>query len=237
MLSNSLVKIDTNFDFRNDTPIGGDPDALSKTLRSYHQYLWSKSLPSGKVFNLNTDNGKYLCHNSELGEFALSSDSVVPSYIKWQRMAPIISQLREESEKFRSIGYTIGGMMIWPSVPKNGQKTINVARGFNQIIADRMDLTLECIRRYYIGLDSPLFTTLDAYKSFFDLFIDFKGFVDFFLLQDLVSEDYTSIKFFLPFDDFNSTGWPKDIDSYVEYSRNSISWVKARNSRIGLAYS
>jgi len=29
--------IDIAFDFRSDTPLGGDPDALSPTLRRYHK--------------------------------------------------------------------------------------------------------------------------------------------------------------------------------------------------------
>ena len=40
------------FDFRSDTPPGRDPDALSPTLRRYHQLLWSKPLPSGAPFEL-----------------------------------------------------------------------------------------------------------------------------------------------------------------------------------------
>src|SRR5215213_7730828 len=42
--------IDITFDFRSDTPPGRDPDALSPTLRTYHQLLWSKPLPSGAPF-------------------------------------------------------------------------------------------------------------------------------------------------------------------------------------------
>ena len=34
--------IDIAFDFRSDTPAGKDPDAVSPTLRRYHQHLWSK---------------------------------------------------------------------------------------------------------------------------------------------------------------------------------------------------
>lgn len=81
-----------------------------------------------------------------------------------------------ENEAFRTIGYTIGAM------------TINGARGFNQSIADRMDLTLECIRRYYVGQRSPLTETLARYPDFFGLFETFSGYVDFFLLDDLVDE-------------------------------------------------
>jgi hypothetical protein len=152
-------------------------------------------------------------------------------------MAPLISQIPpEESEAFRSIGYTIGGMMVWTCVPQNGQKTMNVARGFNQKIADRMDLTLECIRRYYLGEDSPLFNTISAYKSYFDLFTDFKGFVDFFLLQDMVNDDYSEIKFFMDFDDFNGASVPSDLETYFEYRKRTIDWIQGRNQRIADVY-
>ena len=39
--------VDVKFDFRSDTPVNGDPDALSPTLRRYHQMLWGRALPSG----------------------------------------------------------------------------------------------------------------------------------------------------------------------------------------------
>ena len=44
--------IDVNFDFRRDTPINKDPDAYSKTLKTYHRKLWSKLLPDGSEFTL-----------------------------------------------------------------------------------------------------------------------------------------------------------------------------------------
>ena len=50
------------FDFRSDTPPGRDPDALSPTLRRYHQLLWSKPLPSGAPFEL--DGGPPLLERS-----------------------------------------------------------------------------------------------------------------------------------------------------------------------------
>ena len=43
--------IDTRFDTRSDAG-GRDPDSHSKTLRRYHQLLWSKPLPSGALFDL-----------------------------------------------------------------------------------------------------------------------------------------------------------------------------------------
>lgn len=72
--------IDTSFDFRTDTPPGQDPDACSLTLRRYHQVLWSKPLPSGVRFDLNALTRGLLRHRSELGEFVLASDTVIPTW-------------------------------------------------------------------------------------------------------------------------------------------------------------
>ena len=47
-----FMDIDINFNFYSDTPKGKDPDSYSETLRKYHQFLWSKSLPNGSIFKL-----------------------------------------------------------------------------------------------------------------------------------------------------------------------------------------
>jgi len=92
--------IDITFDFRSDTPRYGmpgvDPDASSPTLRRYHQLLWSKPLPSGKPFELDVTTPRaYLHHLSELGEFWLTSDAVIPSWSRWTKMKHIIDQISE----------------------------------------------------------------------------------------------------------------------------------------------
>lgn len=138
----------------------------------------------------------------------------------------------EENEAFRAIGYTIGGMMIFPGNRIDGKQTVNGARGFNRQIADRFDLTLECIRRHYLGEGSPLAQTLLRYHAFFALFEGFKGYVDFFLLQDLVTKDYSTVNFFMPFDNFNTPSVPKNGDAYSKYRHLSIEFVNARNRRI-----
>ena len=225
--------IDTSFDFRTDAR-GKDPDSYSPTLRHYHRRLWSKRLPNGNDFQLH-DNvpGSYLHHASELGEFSLSSDSVIPTFTRWTSLRELIQLFPEdENEAFRSIGYTIGGMMIFPANRIDGKQTINGARGFNRKIADRFDLTLECIRRHYSGMQSPLGETFARYRTFFDLFGDFSGYVDFFLLQDLVDEDRSAVRFFMPFFDFVSPSVPTNFDSYKEYRLRSIEFVEARNRRI-----
>jgi hypothetical protein len=115
-----------------------------------------------------------------------------------------------------------------------GKWTINQARGCLRKIADRFDLTLECIRRHYQGLNDPsrLGETLERYRDFFAVFESFRGYVDFFLLQDLVTDDYSVVTFCMPFDDFKTPSMPNDFDTYLEYRRRSIGFIKARNRRI-----
>lgn len=228
--------IDIAFDVRTDTG-GRDPDTYSPTLRQYHRLLWSRPLPCGRLFVLTEAvRGVYLHHRSELGEFFLASDSVVPSFTRWKSMKHLIELFSEEENKaFRSIGYTIGAMMIFPGNRINGKQTINGARGFNRKIADRFDLTLECIRRHFLRLESPLTDALARYDNFFALFEDFKGYVDFFMLQDLVDQDCSQVNFFMPFDNFRTSSVPGDVGSYINYRRCSIEFVTARNSRIKAA--
>jgi hypothetical protein len=194
--------IDRNFDFYSDS-YGKDPDTHSPTLKEYHKILWSKPLPNGKLFSLRDDKvGVYLYHNSELGEFFLGSDAISHSYKYHKRKQLVTRQIPEAVNKVFSAGSTIGGYIIFPNNKINNKQTINGARGCNGKIDDRFDLTLECIRRFYLRLTSPLHEVLLRYQNFFGLFGDFRGYVDFFLLQDLVTDNYEQIKFYLPFDNF-----------------------------------
>lgn len=55
--------------------------------------------------------------------------------------------------------------------------------------------------------------------------------MEFFLLQDLVTDDRrTAVKFFMPFDDFSSPSVPRDVATYQEYRRRSIEFVQAPQS-------
>jgi hypothetical protein len=225
--------IDVTFDFRTDAD-GPDPDADSPTLRRYHRILWSKRLPSGASFDLSDSTPRvYLHHRSGLGEFRLTSDSIVPTFTKWLRMKAITEQLPEsENEAFRTIAYTIGAMIVFPANQIEGNRTINQERGTNPLIVDRFDLTLECIRRHYLDQESPLAPTLSHYADFFALFGSFRGYVSFFLLDDLVADD-GGVKFFMPFgEDFRSPPLPTDVGAYREYRLRSIEFIEARNHRI-----
>ena len=225
--------IDINFNAKSDTPIGKDPDSHSPILRRYHKILWSKPLPNGLSLDLTDTTPKvYLHHQSEMGEFFLSSDAIVHSYSRIKRMSHIISQIpSKEIDSYYSLTKTIGGYIIFPSNKIANTMTINVGRGINPRILDRFDLTLECIRRHYLNESSPLSDVLQRYCLFFNLFQDFRGYVDFFLLQDLVTEDYSSIKFYLPFESFDNPPLPSTVDEYLSYKNNVTKFVLARNQR------
>ena len=228
-------QIDITFDFRSDTPgyPKTDPDSVSPTLRRYHKLLWSKPLPSGVVFDLvDTMPGVYLHHRSESGEFWLASAAVIPTFRKEASLSHVIQEIPEVLAAFLAIGYTIGGMMLFPGNRVGSKMTINGARGFHPRIKDRFDLTVECIRRHYFNEDSPLKATLARYADYFRLFGDFRGYVEFFLLRDLVIEDCSAVKFFLPFDDFKSSPVPVDMTTYVNYRELAVGFIKARNQRI-----
>ena len=70
-------------------------------------------------------------------------------------------------EGFRTIGYTI----VFPANKIDGKMTFIGDKGFNQSIAGRFDLTVECIRRHYLEQTSPLAATLSRYADCFALFV------------------------------------------------------------------
>lgn len=223
--------INTSFNFYSDAN-GGDPDSTSPTLRRYHKTLWSKPLPNGSVFELRDDkDGIYLYHESELGEFSLGSDAITHSYRNHKRKKWLTEQIPDEVKELFNTGSVIASYIIFPNNRIDGKHTINQARGVNKFIDDRFDLTLECIRLFYLGETSPLYDTLLRYKNFFDLFGDFMGYVDFFLLNDLVDDD-NNVKFYLHFDGFKTQPEFSDVNQYLLYKGRVIEFIRSRNKRI-----
>jgi hypothetical protein len=225
-----IVKIDIEFDFRKDSKCG-DPDTDSQKLYEAHKLLWSKELPNGKIFTLEIKRdsyGRFLMKNNLC--MNLASDRMCPHFDKKYRNKydGWLSDLEKEELKHKV--RTIGGHIIFPAHKKNGF-TINQARGVSRKICDRFDLTLECIRRFYQNEESPLSKTLTNYNDFFDLFIDFKDYVDFFLLQDFVDQK-ERIEFSLPFDNFNRPPLPQTIVEYRQYKEHTLYLINKRNRRI-----
>ena len=229
----SLYEIDVSYDFRTDAR-GKDPDSHSRTLRRYHRILWDKMLPDGTQFRLEDMGAKgYLRHWSDRGVFQLSSDTILRTFSQVRRMQHITTQIPiTERENALQRGYTIGGMIVFPAKRIDGKQTINQSRGTNRKIEDRFDLTLECIRRHYLSDASPLSEDIARYRAFFSLFDDFRGYVDFFFLQDLVTSDYANIRFWGPFSEFKSSPLPPNIEAYRQYREIMLGRINSRNQRI-----
>lgn len=246
-----LTDVDVNFDFTTDCDFwkdfwkgnegrgrgAVDPDRESTTLRKYQQVLWSKPLPNGDFFDISFD-GTYLTYK----DIRLSSDSISNSFRNYRKYWYMIDNCLEvygeelyqpNTEKWFRSTYTIGGEMLFP----RHANSINQLRGKNPFIVDRWDLTLECIRRYYIGItdekENPLAKALLRDKAFFDLFVDFRGYCEFFLLQDFVSSDYSEVKMFIKTREFPvKYPFPDGFEKYMSWLSVCTDLVKARNKRI-----
>src|SRR5699024_2009477 len=223
------AQIDVAFDFRNDTPTGKDADLYSPTLREYHRTLWSKQLPSGSTFTLTKSENVYLLHESSLGRYPLCSDAIT-TRLKG-RASKVLKDIPAESLP-PDLGYTIGNSIIFPGNRIDGAATINGARGFHPRIADRFDLTLECIRRPDCGEASPLAATLKGYSAFFGLFSSFPEYVEFFLLDDLWDHQTSQIRFLHHFDDFSTPAVPKTPGDLIGYLQANNEFIESRNRRI-----
>lgn len=178
----------------------------------------------------------YLAYEADGKGFVLGSDAITSSYTRWSRPRSLVNAIAslDENQRSRYLNppYTIGSAMIWP-VRKKDRPTMNTARGFRLLIADRMDLTLECIRRRYAGEpSSPLADVINAYADFFELFEGFTEFVEFFHFQDLVTPDYDEVRFYLPFDNFKRSGTPTTTDEYVEYREKTLEFIEGRERRM-----
>lgn len=224
--------LDVAFDFRTDTREGYDPDKFSKTLKRYHQVLWSKELPNGEMMKLEASRNRlyYLTWK----DFDFGSDSIIVE-LQYERYKHITDMVKKKVddydayyEELKKKSYTIGGMIIFPK----HNNSINQEKGRNRKISDRWDLTLECIRRYYNGEASPMSKVIESDKAFFDLFVSFKGYVDFFFLQDCVSEDYSEVDIWCGDATFEKSGLPETIDDYFEFIQKEHAFLDKRNERI-----
>lgn len=238
--------IDTNYNFTNDIKdywnnyweendlLGSqkyDIDKLSKTLTNYHKIIYSKKLPNGMILDLkHSKSGNFLLFN----DLQLSNDLITTSF-RYKSFLPMLRKVKSKLnnyhnflENYFNLTSTIGGNILFPKM----KQSINQSRGINYYIKDRFDLTLECIRLYYNNEPNPLNNVLLRNKSFFDLFVDFKGYVDFFFLQDLVTKDYSKVIFLISHNDFTKSPLPISVEEYILWIKNQMKFVETRNKKI-----
>ncbi|MBA2640093.1 MAG: hypothetical protein H0U77_08910 [Nocardioidaceae bacterium] len=168
----------------------------------------------------------------------MPSDTIATTHSNYRRFGATQmwkNLTEDERTRYDRAFYTIGGFIIFPTRPQS----LNQRRGTAETIADRFDLTLECIRSHYLGLGpTPLIEVLDLDADYFRLFgtgaRGFAGFVEFFHLQDLASPD--SVRWL---DGHVGRDWefsrhplPQALDAYRRYLDNVTYFVTARNARI-----
>ena len=209
-----LRDIDIHFDVRTDSN-GKDPDSASATLKAYHQLLWSKPLPNGQKMCLTQGKGYYL----KWDDMYFGSDSLIVSFwhARYKHRDLIVNSIpniKDYREDYLKKASTIAGYVIFPQI----RWSMNQARGCSRKIADRCE-------------PSPLDTAIHKSKDFFDLFADFKGYVDFFLFQDCVDENY-KVKFWLDTPLFVSDPMPESVETYKTWIQAELDFVANRGKRI-----
>lgn len=229
-----------------------DPDAHSARLRTYHMGLWSgRPLRGEESRALRLKPWETGLLDTELGPFFdrdeclyLKSDRALPSWWSWDATADLRRDAALESRIHTAnpVLDNMGGIIMWPGRRISGGQSLNQARGFSQKwrIADRLDLTVECIRLAYedrFESDvNPLGRALERYWSFFKLFGDFQGYIQFWLLEDLLDDSQERVHFFLEdvnhYDFTSGRPLPTTVAEYDRYLGNAQEFVRKRNQRM-----
>jgi hypothetical protein len=239
-----VVLIDPDRDFAEDYRSGRDPDAGSSRLYEWHLALWSREVPELEPFDLTVVwDRRYTIRlaTTDGRSFRLASDGLMQTWSApgWRHRLsrPVVEEIAADRDDFERIASTIGGYLLWP-LNRSGQvgQSINQTRGTTIAIADRFDLTLECIRRHYDEPDAvnPLGECLIRYGDFFALFGDFERYARFWLLEDLLTPD-GGVRSFMtgePIDEMRSVGVAETVEEYARFREGSIAFVEARNERI-----
>ena len=232
--------IDLTFDYRKDVGVNGrDHDKYSVQLKKDHCELWSKPLPVIEygTLELKPQWDRMIAY-VDGAYFDFGCDSITNCYASRKSL----EVLREDEEiakllrEYYDSDYVIASSIIFPLKRDDGKVkwTINQARGCLRKISDRIDLTLECIRIFYLdkAQHTPLSSCLANYSRFFDWFGNFENYVRFFYLDDLVSKDYKTVIGFTDELDFNHAMPTESKEEYKKYIKRNIEFIKKRTERI-----
>ena len=249
---NCLKEINVDLLLNESVSKGLDPDKYSKVLKEYHRCLWSHRKIDGKSFTLVDDGHNKLKYSTDNLEIVFTPDSITNSFIQSGRRikkdgeitteGELIAKFRQEDgeidnllNEYEKEDYKIGTSIIFP-ISINGTSirwTLNIARGILHRVHDRIDLTLECIRRYYQEPDAynPLRNSINRNLEFFKLFKSFEEYIDFFFLKCLIDKDgkvkglSDTLDFFEPF--------PLTREQYKTYLKNTLAFMEDRKRDIG----
>jgi hypothetical protein len=217
-----------------------DVDAASPRLYCCHELLWSGELPNGEnlrlVFCRESDNRFML--KDENFPLPLTSDTISRSHSKLDNLLQSGVISKEEANGYLRASRSIGSFLIWPIRGDKGNpwNTVNIVRA--RTVNDRIDLTLWHLKNCYeknwgederdeLGKPIGLYKTFKLYRSWFELFKTFKGFVDFFHLQDFVNEGDYSVQLFA-----ETTAIRMGSDLELKYVRWLLDKISARDEKL-----
>lgn len=174
-----------------------DPDSkCEKLYKDFNSLFFQGKLPNDetidgvKIVERHNDKGESYWEtvvNVGSGRIGLGMDYIGPS-IYWAQKAGLRD---EEILGFISISRTIGGHLIWPRWIYDGEKyvkdlsSINMARGGEDGVFDRIDFTLLYLKLWYEGehKDNRVFSAFDSNRIWLEKFVDFDSFIDYFKLD------------------------------------------------------
>ena len=76
----------------------------------------------------------------------------------------------------------------------------------------------------YAGEESPLSKQLKSDAAFYQLFNDFRGYVEYFYLEDCVTEDY-QVQMWMDGTPFERPAFPQNVEEYCEFIRKEVDFV------------
>lgn len=223
-----------------------DPDSKCYSLyEDLTKKLFYKSFPNGYVIKktefkerMGKNENKYwelvMTVESIQGEkkiFGLGADYIGAS-VNWALQSNI-PQI--DIKEFLKISRILGGHIFFPRWQISNNKkqilSLNVARGAEFIrknkrrpgFYDRFDMFLFDLKNWYDGNLSQLQEEFDSNEVWLKLFIDFRGFINYFLLNDFVNNDFEVIdltnngNFIEQFESYI----PKNSENYSLYFENS----------------
>lgn len=219
-----------------------DPDSKSSDLYEYHHKLWNREPMQGL---------KKMKKKLKFGDITLSADNFGALYRNKYKQLKKIEGMEQAQKSKPQLKYLIGGSLIFPRL-KGG---INPSRGINKSVRDRVDITLEYIRLFYEKPDykseNQLWKSLNnpINKKFFSLFRQgksgFKNYINFFFLNDFVTNDYKVKNLFSSPKDFendvgvlkseillNTENLPKSSTEWLNLYTNLSTCIKKRTERI-----
>ena len=174
--------------------------------------------------------------NGEKKYFGLGTDYIGAS-VNWALKCNVSQKVIKE---YLKVSRTLGGHIFFPrwqiSNNKERIKSLNIARGGEFIsnkrpgFYDRFDIFLYDLKNWYDDVPSQLKKEFDSNKKWLELFVDFKGFINYFSLNNFLNSEYEVIDLT---DSMNviekfKSYIPKEPSDYSLYFKNSSNIIIKR---------